>query len=447
MPYKFDEIVTNPKNYIKRYTDLHRQRTDAPVEYHEAFALSQLGIASHGLLYVLDNEYGQALNSYFLMLGMSAAFRKSTCMRMAKKMLEDALNHGFGVSDDFTPEGLLDVMQRNDGRPMVVYQDEFTQLLDRLIKQSMSGLKPLILKFLNGRYHVYTRTSKGTVKKKEVDEVVIKNGHLNIVGNITPSISGRLNEFDIEDGFMGRFLIVGPPEKQPAAESKPPTKQQIIARQALMLQLSEIYQGCQNCREYAAQNPGQPTILIEPTARQKLWEFQQKIEAMHTKLTPMQFIMIQRIPEYSIKLSCKVSLGEFDPRALSNGPLIVNPDNVDTGIALAKKYMGYGLKFAKGIGTDPFDQRNRRIIDNMASKGGTMVKSKIAQSMRIKHSDMEQIEATLIMQEIIKAVPVRSERGGRPIVHWTLLNGNKAEAPEPPSLEDKTRSDKGASDT
>lgn len=424
--YKYEEIITNQKNFIKRYVDFASTQTDAPHVFHEGYAISMLGIASHGLLLSsANNPRGQALNSYFLMHGSSAISRKSTCQRIAMDLLILGLQHGFGQSDDFTPEGLMDALKRNDGRPMVVYMDEFTTMLDRLMKQSMSGLKPLILKFLNSRFHVYTRVSKGPSKKKEVDEIVIENGHLSIVGNITPSITQRITEFDVDDGFLGRFLIVAPEGKPEPMQATVMNKKQAVMKQELVMQLSAIAQGCQLCREYAVANPGAPTIIIEPSAQNELWEFQKKVERLERKLTPTQFILIQRIPEYSIKLSCQVSLGQFDPQALANGPLIVDKDDAQNGIKLANRYMNFAKALATDIGSSKEDAKVIRIINYIEnSSEQKLPKRTICRNLNITAKEAREIEATLILREQISVDLVKSDNSKKFTEYWCLSNGS-----------------------
>lgn len=443
--YNYKEIVSNPDNFIKKHTDYGRSVTDAPYEFHEAYAISMLGIASHGLLYYsANNPRGQALNTYFLMHGGSAIARKSTCMRMSMAILDDALKGAFGQSNDFTPEGLMDVLQRKDGLPMVVYMDEFTTMLDRLMKQSMSGLKPLILKFLNDRYHVYTRTSKGALKKKEADEVIIKNGHLNIAGNITPTITQRIMDTDAEDGFLGRFLIIAPRGKPDPMRNAAPTKKQLQDRMDVIMHLSEVAQACQNCMKHAASVNG-PTILIDRDADDLFWKFQQEIEAKEGKkiLTPTQFIVIQRIPDYSIKLACLISLGEYELTNLTSGPLIVTKKDAELGIKLARKYMKFAIDFAKDIGSTQLDHTNRRIVDYIAAQPDCIISKRvICRNMNIDSRAAKDIESTLILQGKIEAIPIKVGGSPKATIHWSLLNGTKPAAPSPSPMEDT----KGLSD-
>ena len=449
MPYNFKETITNRHSFIYRYIQYCINQTDAPAEFHEFYAFSLLGIASYGIFAPKPgSKMGMQLNIYGIMLGSSAIARKSTSMDIAKTLLEDAMKYKFGESDDFTPEGLLEALERHDGRPMVVYMDEFTLLLDKMIRQFMGGIKPILLKLYANRSHTYTRTSKGTGAKKKVDEVHVKHAHLNLVGNVTPVVTERFREADLLDGFLGRFLLVAPKGKPPPMKFR--ATKNMHEHIDLVEHLAAVFQACQNCAAWADENHKE-TIEVSDDAVEMHYEFQQEIEnkAESGKFSESEFTVIQRMPEHAMKFACLIALSEVDLVSLSHGPLFVTVDHMEKAITIMKKYIEYSIDFCDGMGQGYIESRItvvmnhlRKSPSNACSKRALMKKFKI-----LKH-DMDKIEATVVARGDV--LPRHAIKDGmdrdKTHIEWYLVNGRPPEKDQPPvtpGMEDTTRRSAG----
>lgn len=427
MAYEFEHTVTDKENFIYKYIEYGMSQTDAPYEFHELYAMSLLGIASHGITAPSPGSHmGMQLNCYALIHGTSAISRKSTCMTIAEQIMESAIGQGYGETNDFTPEGLLEALERNDGRPMVVYMDEFTLLLDKMVRQFMGGIKAILLKLYAKSSHKYTRTSKGTGKNKVVDEVEIKEAHLNIVGNVTTMIADRFTEIDLQDGFLGRFIIISPtgkPDSKPFRYTKNP-----VAEVDLIEHLSVIAHGCQECKEWARTN-NRGTVDVDQLAIDIQGKYQRKIERLieDGKITDMQYILIQRAPSYAMKAACWISLGEVDARQLAHGPLYVTEAHMKLGIILADKWKDYAMRFCENIGNTRMEKQMTKIIRDLGmSSTHSASKSSMMRKYRLAKDECDRIEATLIAREQIipkQVVGESTNNRAKTRIEWFLSNG------------------------
>jgi hypothetical protein len=438
-PYDFTHSISNPENWARQYIDFASEQTDAPWDFHELYALSLLGIASHGLeIIARPHPEGLQLNLFALIKGVSAIGRKSTCMEIAESVLEIAIGTGYGRVDEFSPEGLMESMARNDGRPVVLYMDEFSSLIEKMARQHMMGTKSILLKLYRKKKHRYDRTSKGTGKKKVEDVTEINEAHLNLVGNITPTIQEKLTISDIEDGFLGRFIIVDPDRKPEPMKFR--QDDNITWRFELGEKLSSIAQACQRCKEWARENHKR-TIMFDEDALDLHWEYQQRLESAveQEKLSFPQFVIIQRLIDILLKTSALIALGETDPLTLAHGPLYVTKDHMLQGLDLVRKWQKWAINFVNNVGHDKHEAKiNKILYDLEHAKDCTLDRSIIMQKNKLKKDEVDKMEATLIAREVIIA-KVALGQANRKKIQWQLLNGQpKSPPPTVQGLEDAT---------
>jgi hypothetical protein len=404
--YSFVPVIKNKKNFINKYIEYASSMTDAPMEYHEAHAVLLLAIASSGLRLDLSIYPGGInLNMYFIIHGTSYVDRKSTSMNIAKDIQQRAMP-GVRLSENFSPGGLETQLADKDGMPSALYVDEFETLIERMMSQQwMIGLKGLMLTMFKERAWTFKKTDK----KGKADELVIKDGHLCIIGNVTPAVTERFTQRDIEDGFLGRFVII-------SSESKPERLKafgeiESAMRNDVVMHLSKIYQACQACRDWRRkENSGSASkkyvsnIEIEKSALDILDKFQAELESRND-IPYHHFVMVQRLTDAAYRSSCLIALGEVDPSDLFIGPLVVEKKHAIQAVKLCEKWFRMAIRFVGGVGVSKTEQKIEKIIlDISHSPGQIMTRAKVMMNNHLTKTFCDEIEMTLLERKQIELV-------------------------------------------
>lgn len=408
---KWEHSVKDKENFIYRYIDYCREITDASCDYHEAFALFLLSGSSDGLFTELSSHpFGFRLNLYMLIHGISAISRKSTSMEIAKNLQEEAME-GVDIDTDFSPEGLLSILEAQDGKPSMLFSDEFTGILESMYnKKYMSGLKAILLAFYNKQRYSRSLASKINGNTKIDRRVAIKKGYFCLSGNVTPTICERLTTQDIEDGFLGRFAIISPTTKEPwKAENDKPD----LGKKAVLIQsLNDIYIGVQRCREWSRKNGDISNIRFEDEATAAINKYSKKIDT--TKGLPYHVhVIIQRMPNIMRKIASLIALGRVDPKRMAKNPLFVTKQDAIEARKIVNKWQGWSETFARGIGVDIFERdiikvirkintsEETELVDAVSGKTVTVracMRRSISRDLNVRKEILESIYSTAIIE-------------------------------------------------
>ena len=200
------EHVDGIVNFIDEWCQWAGTRTDSPIEYHRAAAIT--------LMSAVYSEFGHAtpqwgrmkLNLWFMVLGRSTLDRKST----ARSYLAQALralatdDYSYDIGSDVTPSGLSLLLLDRANKASVFARDEVQGLFKELIHQSyMSG-------GLETFTELYDGWAKGRVRAtgdKKVQEAVPVSFIMFMMGILTES-ADVLTVTNFRSGFLTRFLYV-----------------------------------------------------------------------------------------------------------------------------------------------------------------------------------------------------------------------------------------------
>lgn len=344
---------------------------------------------------------GINLNTYFIIHGTSFVDRKSTAMNIAKEVQARAMP-GVRLSENFSPGGLETQLAEKDGMPSLLYVDEFSSLIERMISQQwMVGVKGLMLTLFKEREWTFKKTDK----KGKADELVIKDGHLCISGNVTPAITDHFTQRDIEDGFLGRFIIISPKGKPKRLKAFGDVDMK--AMNSLVMQLSQLYQACQGCRDWRRSEESKkgkgksPNIKIESKALDVLDKFQDELESS-THIPYHHFVMVQRLTDAAYRTSCLIALGEVDPNSLYSGPLRVSASHARQAVKLARKWFEMAIRFVGGVGVTKTEQKiAKALADLKASPKGVLPRAKVMMNNHLTKTFCDEIEMTLLERKQI----------------------------------------------
>jgi hypothetical protein len=393
--YKFSHSVTNKDNFLPKYIRYGATRTDAAHDLHEFHGLFLLSAASNGLeIHLPQHPDGLQNNLYGMIHATSFLGRKSTAMKIARDIQERAIP-GVALSEDYSPGGLQEEVASNEGRPSIIWADEFSGTIEKMTTQQyMSGLKAFLLTLYSGKKYSMRRTSKGTGKNKTADRVIIEKGHLCIAGNVTPTIAEKFSGSDIEDGFLGRFIFISPkhqPERMAVKDMAVDNRR----RNKIVMHLSKIYQGCQNAREWSRKT-GLPNVEFDEDALEVLDKFQIKLETM-SDVTYLQHVMIQRLADQSFRVAVLIALGEVPVEMLTKGPLFVTKSHAKQALSIIEKWATWGLRFATNIGIDKTENKIIKIIRDLElAPKKTLPRSTIVMNNHLRKSFADELQMTLL---------------------------------------------------
>ena len=197
-----DEIAdaNKVKTVIDEYCDWAKSVGDAAFQYHPATAFVLLSSLLAGHV-KLPTSFGTIKpNLWFMIMADTTLTRKTTAMDLGMDILTE-LSPDAIIATDGSVEGLLTGMSARPGRPSVFLKDEFTGLLDAMVKKDyMSGMAELFTKLYDGKYQ------KRMLKKETIeirDPVFIL-----FAGGIKTRILSLLNFEHVASGFLPRFLFV-----------------------------------------------------------------------------------------------------------------------------------------------------------------------------------------------------------------------------------------------
>ena len=187
-------------NFLRAYIDYCGSLTDAPLRYHLLTGLSLLAAAAGNIFrfYTWGVETYPAL--YVLLIGESG-HRKSTCLRRAKDILQEACPERI-APDTFSEEGLITFLSLTPSCLMTI--DEMAYLMKTGKKDAYRGTRELITSLYG---ETFTRRQ---LAKKSYD---IDKPALSLMSSTnTELLAESLTEQDIFGGFLARFIVaVNPP--------------------------------------------------------------------------------------------------------------------------------------------------------------------------------------------------------------------------------------------
>ena len=223
-----------PNTFVENYINWASGLGDAAKQYHQAGALTILSTLLCDTV-SLPTSYGTIIpNLWFMILGDTTLTRKTTSMDIAMSLVEEVVPDAL-LATDGSIEGLLTLMSSRSGKPSVFLRDEFSGLLDQMLKKDyMAGMAELLTKLYDGK-------PQRRVLKKEIIDV--RDPRLIIYsGGIRSKITTLLDWEHVSSGFMPRFVFI-------TAESDitkmkpigPPTQKTNAQRDKMVDEIADIF--------------------------------------------------------------------------------------------------------------------------------------------------------------------------------------------------------------
>ena len=232
-------VKSMPDGFVERYIKWASDLSDAAKQYHQAGAFTILSALLCGHV-ILPTSYGSIIpNLWFMILGDTTLTRKSTSMDMAVDLLSEIDPEAI-MATDGTLEGLMTILSGRPKKPSVFLRDEFSGLLDSMLRKDyMAGMPEMLTKLYDGKM------MKRVLKRESFE---VKDPRLIMfTGGIKTKITQILTMEHVASGFMPRFIFI-------TAESDitrikpigPPTDIDLGDKDTLVSELTKIrdhYQG------------------------------------------------------------------------------------------------------------------------------------------------------------------------------------------------------------
>lgn len=200
------QIIREHTNFIDEWIQWASEKTDSPIEYHRAAAIT--------LLSAVFSEFGHAtpkfgklkLNIWMMILGRSTKDRKTTSRgymnRAFRQLKTDDYNYSLG--DDVTPSGLSLALHDRANKSSVFDRDEVQGLFKELLGQS----------YMAGGIEVFTKLYDGwsggriraTGDKKVLESVPVS--FIMFMMGILEEATDVLTVTNYKSGFLTRFVYV-----------------------------------------------------------------------------------------------------------------------------------------------------------------------------------------------------------------------------------------------
>ena len=193
------------KGYLKDYMDYATDLTDACKEFHLGVALTCLSSCVGSK--VTYPDYGGDTkwpNLYTLLLGASGISRKTTCVKMGRKLVNE-VDH-FLIGDGIeTREKFINYLQ---GQPNILWPIfEFSSVLAGWQSSYAKGFKDFVTDVFDPMEERHRRIM-GNRESNTPSSITVERASVNILaGSTIEWLKEQLTEGDLRGGLMGRFLI------------------------------------------------------------------------------------------------------------------------------------------------------------------------------------------------------------------------------------------------
>ncbi len=407
--------------YIDDYVDYASDRVDSPLAYHEALALMQLSVvAGRNIFHPLKGS-GHYANLFLLLLGPSSFFRKSASLKLTLNIIKEVSPDVF-LSNDFSPEGLIDEMSQRNGQVSLVSRDEFAGFLGSVSRQEYrAGTKELLIRLYDG--DEISRRLRG-------HSYVIKDSYFCMIG-LCPleRLTAVISSDDYASGFLNRFLVVLPGNKLPFQPEEYGTSES-------MMKFNELCHRLRSIRDRAIPptrfgtirgTPGQEIshtcsdpywMVLESQALSRYNQYASDLEE-HVDVNSITGLIRERVKDHVKRVSMLLQLQDFSTVPVG-GLWYISELNLLRAIQVCERLRKMAEEAADSLGLDQAEKLRQRVLDFVRTEnnGSGVPRSAVMRQFRLGARQVEDIRDTLRMREELAVKYHHS--GTKPSELWTI---------------------------
>ena len=207
------QIATSEQSFITRYVQYAAQRTDAPKEAHELYAVTALSALAgpRPRLPISSAIDGMSLVVWAMNLVNSTAGRKTTTIEMIQDIIEAVLGVEALIQWEGSPQGMIQRLQARDGQAAVFSRDEYSGLMAQLNRGGhMAGLSETFIRAWDGRVIENIRTRKrGKDGQLREDTDRVEHPYLvKLTASNRDAFMQRATVDNVLNGFLARSTFI-----------------------------------------------------------------------------------------------------------------------------------------------------------------------------------------------------------------------------------------------
>lgn len=404
------EIEANP-TFIERYIEWATSLGDAAKQYHEASAFILLSAVLSGNLR-LETSIGLIVpNVWFLILADTTLTRKTTAMDHAMELLGE-IDEDYLLATDGSVEGLLTALSTRYRKPSIFLRDEFTGLMDSMVKKDyMAGMLETLTKLYDAK------TLKRVLRKETM--TVADPILLIFAGGIKNRMEMILQEEHVTSGFLPRFLIISAESDVGAIRPLGPRSyENLETRQAIrqeLARLKNIYSD-----EAPTLNVGGATVMATPDIfakpTQEAWDRYNQIEysivsaGVKTARPDIYTPIFDRFAKSLLKMAVLIAATRQEPSP--DNTIVVEEMDVARAAKFGNKWIHYMLELIRNLGHSTMERTLDRITHLVRNNPG-IPRSSLMRNMRLQSYEVDAFVKTLVQRETL-----REERVGKGMVYY-----------------------------
>ncbi|MDK2782055.1 MAG: hypothetical protein PWR13_1083 [Archaeoglobi archaeon] len=396
------ELNLPEDNFIMKYIEMAKRRTDAYLEYHFAGALAILSRIADKKIYVDFAHETVYPNLWIWTLGDSTLSRKSTAFRIAKNLVKISdLDIDFFLPHSFSPEAFIEILSEQEHGAL--WLDEAGSLLSSMEKPYMVDLRDLFCRLYdNEPYHRKLRTSKSGSKKSEFK---VDDPYFTQWLATTPDVfKAHTTTLDLTSGWLLRYIYLVPDYEKERRGFRLTTDEDVALSNEVSSHLREIHEKIQSLP---------PTgVGFEPDALVyfQAWQDKREEEAIEKK----DRILTQLLGRYytiAVKLAMLFELGSRD------FSFRIRYDSIKEACRVVDTYLlPYAVKIIQELEWDEKTNLQERILGELRRAGGELTRRELQRRLHRRLDEVEEALKALEFSGEVEIVIIQTKGGPTQII-------------------------------
>jgi hypothetical protein len=397
--------------FVERYIQWAKSLGDAAPQYHQAGAFIVLSSVLSGSVR-LPTSFGVIQpNLWFMILADTTLTRKTTAMDIAMDLLAE-IDSDAVLATDGSIEGLMTGLQTRPRRPSVFLRDEFTGLLEMIVKRDYyAGMPELFTKLYDGKMQ------KRLLRKETVE---IKDPCLIIfAGGIKSRMTQLLRVEHVSSGFMPRFVFI-------TAESDvsrlrplgPPVARSEGNRQAVKNELADMYDHYNKTREITVLDG---RVKLEKPAEfiasltEEAWVRYNRIEAalleggLASARPEIMTPTFDRLAKSMLKAAVLIATS----RKLTEGEVEVTEADIIKAAYYGEGWRAHVIEVMDNVGKGQNERQLELLMGAVRKRPHGVTRGFLMQAYHLTAREIEEMLTTLEQRDVITRSRIPGTKGER----------------------------------
>lgn len=399
--------------FVDRYIQWASSLGDAATQYHQAGAFVILSALLAGRVH-LPTSFGTIKpNVWFMLLADTTLTRKSTAMDIAMDLLGEIDGEPL-LATDGSIEGLLGGLAVRPGQPSIFLRDEFSGLLEQMVKKDYyAGMAETLTKLYDGK------VQKRVLRKETIE---IKDPTLILfAGGIRNRVCSLLTTEHVSSGFIPRFVFITAESNTDRVQPMgPPTAVDRTQRNQLLAEMQDLVNTYASQEQQIVAKAGDKTFIqMRPSSVHAAaltpgaWDRYNKLEhdmmvaALKQEKKDIYTPTYDRLCKSGLRIA--VLIAASDQRPTPDEDVRVGLEHILAAVAYVEQWKEYVDEVLDGVGVTPYELRMHQILEMIRKRPGVS-RSEIMRAYHLNAREANVLFETLEQRnEIVKV-------GTKPVV-------------------------------